>query len=84
MVDRMREEAGRFEADLAEGRLPGIDLDLGSDSQISGGDDLANYDEENLYGNDVLVGSDDDDEEDDLDDELDEVDLEELDEARDS
>ncbi len=41
--------------DLEEGVLPGVDLDLGSESEISGGDDLSRIDEENLYGNDVSL-----------------------------
>lgn len=46
--------------DLEDGILPDVDLDLGSDTEISGGDDLALMDEENMYGNDVLVGPEDD------------------------
>lgn len=45
--------------DLEEGILPGVDLDLGSESDISGGDDLAHLDEANLYGNDVMVADED-------------------------
>ena len=41
--------------DLEDGVLPGVDLQLGDDPEISGGDDLAEMDEENLYGNDVIV-----------------------------
>lgn len=41
--------------DLEEGVLPGVDLDLGSESEISGGNDLSRLDEENLYGNDVSL-----------------------------
>jgi hypothetical protein len=41
--------------DLEHGLLPGVDLDLGSDSDVSGGDDLSSIDEENLYGNDVII-----------------------------
>jgi hypothetical protein len=41
--------------DPEEGVLPGVDLQLGEDEEISGGDDLAEQDEENMYGNDVLV-----------------------------
>lgn len=48
--------------DLEHGVLPDVDLDLGSDTEISGGDDLALMDEENMYGNDVLVGPEDEDE----------------------
>ena len=46
--------------DAEEGVLPGVDLTLGEELEISGGDDLAIQDEENMYGNDVVV----DDEED--------------------
>lgn len=48
--------------DLDEGILPGVDLDLGAESDISGGNDLAELDEENLYGNDVLIGDTEEDE----------------------
>jgi hypothetical protein len=41
--------------DSGEGLLPGVDLQLGDDDEISGGDDLAALDEANLYGNDVIV-----------------------------
>ena len=61
MVDRIRDVDGNLEAelpDVEDGVLPGVDLDLGSDTLISGGDDLARFDEENIYGNDVLVETD--------------------------
>ncbi len=45
--------------DAEAGILPGIDLELGEDPEISGGDDLAEQDEENMYGNDVLVDEED-------------------------
>jgi hypothetical protein len=38
-----------------EGLLPGVDLQLGDEDEVSGGDDLAALDEANLYGNDVIV-----------------------------
>ena len=41
-----------------EGRLPGIDLQVGGPPQTSGDDNLAAYDEENMYGNDVIVEED--------------------------
>jgi hypothetical protein len=41
-----------------EGRLPGIDLHVGGPPQTSGDDNLATYDEENMYGNDVIVEED--------------------------
>ena len=44
--------------ELEDGIIPGLDMQLGDDPDISGGDDLAELDEENLYGNDVLVDSD--------------------------
>ena len=44
--------------DLEDGIIPGLDLQLGDEPEISGGDDLAEQDEENLYGNDVLVNPD--------------------------
>jgi hypothetical protein len=44
--------------DPEDGILPGVDLQLGDDPAISGGDDLAEIDEENLYGNDVIVDPD--------------------------
>ena len=47
--------------DLEEGILPGVDLDLGSETEISGGNDLSQMDEENMYGNDVALDYPDDD-----------------------
>lgn len=43
--------------DLEEGELPGVDLQLGGDEDLSGSGEegLAELDEENLYGNDVIV-----------------------------
>jgi hypothetical protein len=43
------------EDDSDKGVLPGVDLQLGEDEEISGGDDLAEQDEENMFGNDALV-----------------------------
>ena len=51
--------------DAEQGALPGVDLQLGDEVEISGGDDLADQDEENLYGNDVIIS----DEEDEIEDE---------------
>jgi len=82
MVDRLREGPEPTSSDLEEGKLPGVDLDLGSDTRISGGNDMADYDEENLYGNDVLVETDDvlipEEEEFDLEDELTEAEISDL------
>ena len=81
MVDRFRDVDGDIEAelpDLEDGVLPGVDLDLGSDTTISGGDDLAQFDEENMYGNDVFIESGDGVEPDDddvLEDELSETEI---------
>jgi len=61
MTERHRPQQDDLELpDLEDGVLPDVDLGLGSDAEISGGDDLARLDEENLYGNDVLVGPEDD------------------------
>ena len=38
------------EDDSDKGVLPGVDLQLGEDEEISGGDDLAEQDEENMFG----------------------------------
>ena len=38
-----------------DGILPGVDLQLGGDDAAAGDDNLATLDEENLYGNDVIV-----------------------------
>ena len=38
-----------------EGRLPGVDLQLGAPSQTEGDGNLDTLDEENMYGNDVIV-----------------------------
>jgi hypothetical protein len=43
------------EDDPEEGVLPGVDLNLGQDEDIAGGDNLAGHDEQNMYGNDALV-----------------------------
>jgi hypothetical protein len=44
-------------ADSEEGYLPNVDLQLGGDEDLagSGEEGLAELDEENLYGNDVIV-----------------------------
>lgn len=46
--------------DPADGELPGLDLQLGGDPDLSGSgeDGPAEYDEENMYGNDVIVDTD--------------------------
>ena len=41
--------------DLEDGVLPGVDLQLGGDDDAAGDHNLDTLDEENLYGNDVLV-----------------------------
>jgi len=41
--------------DPDEGVIPDLDMQFGDDPEISGGDDLAKMDEENLYGSDVIV-----------------------------
>ena len=41
--------------DLEEGILPGVDLQLGGDDDAAGDTNLDTLDEENLYGNDVIV-----------------------------
>lgn len=38
-----------------DGILPGVDLQLGGDEETAGDDNLADVDEENMYGNDVNV-----------------------------
>lgn len=38
-----------------DGILNGVDLQLGGDDDAAGDDTLATLDEENLYGNDVIV-----------------------------
>jgi hypothetical protein len=84
MVDRLRDGDGNPEItqfEIEEGVLPGVDLDLGSDTVISGGDDLAWADEENMYGNDVLVDTDDilvPDDDETLEDELSEAEIADL------
>jgi len=49
--------------DLEEGELPDVDLQLGGDEALSGSGDqgLAELDEENMYGNDVIVEGESDD-----------------------
>ena len=44
-------------ADSEEGYLPNVDLQLGGDEDLSGSGEegLAELDEENMYGNDVIV-----------------------------
>jgi len=42
-----------LDEDIKDGIIPGLDLGLGEDDEISGGDDLAEQDEENMYGNDA-------------------------------
>ena len=44
--------------DLEEGVLPGVDLQLGGDDDAAGDTNLDSMDEENLYGNDVIVDED--------------------------
>jgi hypothetical protein len=41
--------------DLEDGVLPGVDLQLGGDDDAAGDTSLDTLDEENLYGNDVIV-----------------------------
>ncbi|HRA47114.1 MAG TPA: hypothetical protein PK819_03490 [Thermomicrobiales bacterium] len=58
MSERVRIGEEEFDVELpdpAEGRLRGVDLDLGVDTRIAGGKNLADHDEENMYGNDVPV-----------------------------
>ena len=45
-----------------EGILPGVDLQLGGDDDAAGDNNLADLDEENLYGNDVIVDMEEDEE----------------------
>jgi hypothetical protein len=45
-------------ADLEDGVLPGVDLQLGGDDDAAGDTNLDTLDEENLYGNDVIVDND--------------------------
>ena len=44
-------------ADSEDGYLPNVDLQLGGDEDLSGSGEegLAELDEENMYGNDVIV-----------------------------
>ena len=42
----------------AIGRLPGVDLQLGAPPELAGDDNLAQLDEENMIGNDVIVEED--------------------------
>ena len=50
-----RDSDDSLDDDAEDGILPGLDLGLGDEAEISGGDDLAEQDEENMYGNDVLT-----------------------------
>ena len=58
--ERIQMGDDEFEVELpnpADGRLHGVELDLGNDQSSSGGDNLADIDEENMYGNDVPFDS---------------------------
>jgi hypothetical protein len=57
MTQRRLDPFQEDDADPGEGVLPNLDLDLGGDEEAVGDadDDLASLDEENMYGNDVVV-----------------------------
>ena len=59
MIDRRKDPFQETSdvPDPEEGELPGVDLQLGGPDEVAGSGDegLATLDEQNMYGNDVIV-----------------------------
>src|SRR3954466_12854372 len=73
MTERVTIGGEDFEIELPDaeaGTMPGLDLQLGGDEEAAGNEDQAGWDEENMFGNDVVTSAmdanvDDDEREDD-------------------
>jgi hypothetical protein len=60
MTERVTIGGEDFEIELPDaeaGIMPGLDLQLGSDEEAAGNEDQAGWDEENMFGNDVVTSA---------------------------